>query len=914
KNYNDFVPSNPDKLVELKIAGRYRMIPVWATKLDFEVRPGLKFDERALIAGASSKDSKSENLEEWIRNEFFDQHCELFHERPFIWHIWDGRKDGFGALVNYHKLDQSNLNKLTYTYLGDWIRQQQAEAKAGKPGAAERLGAAKELQGELEKILEARSKWEKRNAKETERVGASREKERPPKLKRSESRDVSPSVSLDDEEVLERLRESSPFRKAPTPRGSRPPSAYRDQRTPSALRAIREESEPYKSPTLEEAVVEKKSSREATPEPLYNLDALELAAFAPKPTVSKPAFRRPVLSAETVRRSREDVSQPSPKGRVAKQPAYTKAPNKFEPSKKVSKTAEIDVPLRASFPLKEPAAPVSVKDLESLEKLPFVELLRRAPKKPTGPPPKPKTRDPSPRAESPAGKTAYKQPPPSSFLNQDERAGFKATLLKNHEIDEDFADRLTTIAVKALEKPESERNAYFKGVLGKNNKSVDVNQLKAIEQTKLLVESLASTKPKAREGETALGLGLFDNIKWGTFKQLKERLGFNGSLHELAKEIIDHPDKYSKKAFKKAQFYHNVIGGDLHIDINSHNNNSSDEEVGEGLPCWKGYVQRGMKMKNGKKVPNCIPRKFGGDGMMLGEDDISEDGNDTGSDDGEEIVETKSHHRIMTHPAMMSSPHFRHPNAQSNINALSGGLLRDDLQEGYNKVVPKSLRPQVSDLAKDSVRYVGRQMKPKAQKAYNKVVPKSLRPAVSELGKDAGNYVKRRLGFGLGAGMEGCGVKKYAKDALKTYVPASMRGSVKQLAKEGAKEFYQTSGAKEAVHEAKEHYGRAKEQYEEMVPKSIRKSVAELGKATLKEGKKMSGMGDPLHPTEIPHGTGMKMKKGSQEMKEKMAKLRAMRKKKMSGGMLDAEPPRSRSYTTNPSITGGELPPRSRMP
>ena len=78
----------------------------------------------------------------------------MFHERPFIWHVWDGRKDGFGALVNYHRLDHSNLNKLTYTYLGDWIRQQQADAKSGKPGAAERLGAAKELQQELEKILE----------------------------------------------------------------------------------------------------------------------------------------------------------------------------------------------------------------------------------------------------------------------------------------------------------------------------------------------------------------------------------------------------------------------------------------------------------------------------------------------------------------------------------------------------------------------------------------------------------------------------------------------------------------------------------------------------------------------------------------------------------------------------------------
>lgn len=24
-------------------------------------------------------------------------------------------------------------------------------------------------------------------------------------------------------------------------------------------------------------------------------------------------------------------------------------------------------------------------------------------------------------------------------------------------------------------------------------------------------------------------------------------------------------------------------------------------------PCWKGYKQLGMKKKNGKQVPNCIP-------------------------------------------------------------------------------------------------------------------------------------------------------------------------------------------------------------------------------------------------------------------------------------------------------------------
>ncbi len=26
-------------------------------------------------------------------------------------------------------------------------------------------------------------------------------------------------------------------------------------------------------------------------------------------------------------------------------------------------------------------------------------------------------------------------------------------------------------------------------------------------------------------------------------------------------------------------------------------------------PCWDGYKQEGMKEKNGKKVPNCVPEK-----------------------------------------------------------------------------------------------------------------------------------------------------------------------------------------------------------------------------------------------------------------------------------------------------------------
>jgi hypothetical protein len=94
------------------------------------------------------------SLDEWLRNGFFEQHCELFHQRPFIWHIWDGHKSGFSALANYHLLTHANLEKLTYSYLGDWIRRQQAAVDAEEAGSDARLEAAKKLQAKLKLILE----------------------------------------------------------------------------------------------------------------------------------------------------------------------------------------------------------------------------------------------------------------------------------------------------------------------------------------------------------------------------------------------------------------------------------------------------------------------------------------------------------------------------------------------------------------------------------------------------------------------------------------------------------------------------------------------------------------------------------------------------------------------------------------
>ena len=103
----------------------------------------------------------SRSLDDWLRNAFFEQHCQLFHHRPFVWHVWDGRKnDGFHALVNYHRLTapdgagRRTMESLTYSYLGEWLARRQDDVKRGVNAADARLAAALELQQRLVAILE----------------------------------------------------------------------------------------------------------------------------------------------------------------------------------------------------------------------------------------------------------------------------------------------------------------------------------------------------------------------------------------------------------------------------------------------------------------------------------------------------------------------------------------------------------------------------------------------------------------------------------------------------------------------------------------------------------------------------------------------------------------------------------------
>ena len=135
-------PSASERLVDL-LAGAYG--EAW----DDDV-------SRRLLADVGAK-----TFGEWLRNRFFEQHCALFHHRPFVWHVWDGRRrDGFHALINYHKLSETDgagqrlLNSLTHSYLGEWISRQRDGVRRNEAGAEDRLTAALELRRRLVAILE----------------------------------------------------------------------------------------------------------------------------------------------------------------------------------------------------------------------------------------------------------------------------------------------------------------------------------------------------------------------------------------------------------------------------------------------------------------------------------------------------------------------------------------------------------------------------------------------------------------------------------------------------------------------------------------------------------------------------------------------------------------------------------------
>ncbi|MBY5603253.1 SAM-dependent DNA methyltransferase [Rhizobium leguminosarum] len=114
--------------------------------------------ERRLITEADDvldkKTARDGSLEAWLRDRAFRQHSAVFGQRPFLWHISDGLKDGFSVFVHYHRFDQAALRKLTYTMLGDWLARAKAENNAL------RYETGRELQQMLERVLEGEKPYD----------------------------------------------------------------------------------------------------------------------------------------------------------------------------------------------------------------------------------------------------------------------------------------------------------------------------------------------------------------------------------------------------------------------------------------------------------------------------------------------------------------------------------------------------------------------------------------------------------------------------------------------------------------------------------------------------------------------------------------------------------------------------------
>jgi hypothetical protein len=141
-----------DRLINL-LAAAYNQLPSPSGRGAGGEGTDGRWSNDTLAQLLKNTDHAGKTLETWLREKFFTQHCKLFHHRPFIWHIWDGLRDGFAALVNYHKLDYKKLETLIYTYLGDWISRQKQDIARGIDGAEEKLAAAEALKKNLELIL-----------------------------------------------------------------------------------------------------------------------------------------------------------------------------------------------------------------------------------------------------------------------------------------------------------------------------------------------------------------------------------------------------------------------------------------------------------------------------------------------------------------------------------------------------------------------------------------------------------------------------------------------------------------------------------------------------------------------------------------------------------------------------------------
>jgi hypothetical protein len=81
---------------------------------------------------------RTETLQEWLTDAFFDFHCDLYQQRPILWNLASSQESAnpaFSVIVHYHCFDHDLLAKLRSVHVRDRMTTLRREAaQAGKDG------------------------------------------------------------------------------------------------------------------------------------------------------------------------------------------------------------------------------------------------------------------------------------------------------------------------------------------------------------------------------------------------------------------------------------------------------------------------------------------------------------------------------------------------------------------------------------------------------------------------------------------------------------------------------------------------------------------------------------------------------------------------------------------------------------
>jgi hypothetical protein len=81
---------------------------------------------------------RTDTLQEWLTDAFFDFHCDLYQQRPILWNLassQDSADPAFSVIVHYHRFDHDLLAKLRSVHVRDRMTTLRREAaQAGKDG------------------------------------------------------------------------------------------------------------------------------------------------------------------------------------------------------------------------------------------------------------------------------------------------------------------------------------------------------------------------------------------------------------------------------------------------------------------------------------------------------------------------------------------------------------------------------------------------------------------------------------------------------------------------------------------------------------------------------------------------------------------------------------------------------------